>query len=311
MKTPIFRDTYKDGSSIKEKHWNKFNTQIFYDDFRPGGKVPTDMISKINSVKKIDEYFSLKGIQFGNWLTTEDKYNYLAITYICLNDINKVLKFPKNNIGFNGRLAIAFGSRGHGGALAHFEPSNKVINITRYSRNDTIRDYLERLGTPVLPGTLYSKKWRILNTGGGGSLAHEYGHFIDFMFGFYSEPSRGHEFLTGSGMSVARSIKVSDSKHKLRLLMKEVMDTALFTKDGKPTSFSKRLREYSDYFNQRVEIWARIFEHYIAFKLKKKGITNRFLSKPVYRDEYYLNSNEIKKVAPKIDKLIVEMRKMV
>jgi hypothetical protein len=311
MKTPIFRDTYKDGTSIKEQYWDKDNTRIFYDDFRPGGKIPRDMISTVNSVKKIDEYFNLKGVQFGNWLTTEDKYNYLAITYICLRDINKVLKFPNNNLGLNGRLAIAFGSRGVSSALAHFESTKQVINITRYHRHDKIRNRIRSAGRSVAPGTLFSKSWRLLNTGGGGSFAHEYGHFIDFMFGYYVETDKDSAWLTGEHRTVARTIDKPSSNHKMRILMKDVFDTVLFNKDGSESQFSKRLDNYTHYINRRLEIWARIFEHYIAFKLKEMNITNRFLSKPVYRKEYYLTGPEMAKVVPKIDLLIKEMRKNV
>lgn len=311
MKTPIFRDTFKDGSSIKEQYWDKDNTRIFYDDFRPGGKVPKDMISTINSVKKVDQYFNLKGIQFGNWLSTEDKYNYLAIAFICLRDINKVLKFPKNNLGLNGKLAISFGARGISSALAHFESHKQVINITRYHRHDKIRNKMRSAGVSIEPGTLFKKSWRLLNTGGGGSLAHEYGHFLDFMFGYFVETEKEAAWLTGPHRTVARSIDDPDPKHKMRVIMKEVMDAALFNKDGSDSQFSKRLDNFSEYINRRIEIWARIFEHYIAYKLKKMKISNRFLSKPVYRDEYYLTGPEMARIAPKIDKLVKEMRKHV
>lgn len=49
------------------------------------------------------------------------------------------------------RLAIAFGSRGKGNALAHYEPSRAVINLTKMK--------------------------------GAGSLAHEFGHALDDMLG--------------------------------------------------------------------------------------------------------------------------------
>ena len=48
-------------------------------------------------------------------------------------------------------LAIAFGARGSGSALAHFEPARNVINLTKLK--------------------------------GAGSLAHEWGHALDFFLG--------------------------------------------------------------------------------------------------------------------------------
>lgn len=50
-----------------------------------------------------------------------------------------------------GELSIAFGARGSGNAMAHYEPLRQVINLTK--------------------------------TKGAGSLAHEYGHAIDYIIG--------------------------------------------------------------------------------------------------------------------------------
>lgn len=57
------------------------------------------------------------------------------------------------NLGYGGKLSIAFGARGRSKALAHYEALMQVINLTKEK--------------------------------GGHSFAHEYGHAIDFMSGAY------------------------------------------------------------------------------------------------------------------------------
>lgn len=62
------------------------------------------------------------------------------------------------------RLAIAFGARGKGNALAHYEPSRAVINLTKMK--------------------------------GAGSLAHEFGHALDDMLGLRAGLRGQNTFLS-------------------------------------------------------------------------------------------------------------------
>jgi hypothetical protein len=99
-------------------------------------------------------------------------------------DLNKVLRF-NNNLGFD-LLGITFGARGRGSALAHYEPNTNLINITRYSDD------------------WYCKNVRFFSTGGLGSLAHDYGHFLDYFAGAYLDKDAEVYSLT-NGSSIARS----------------------------------------------------------------------------------------------------------
>ena len=100
------------------------------------------------------ERFGFRGIEFGNWLPQDERQQVLNMAYDSLNDLADVLDIPAKGLSFDGRLAIAFGSRGRGGVnsfLAHFEPALNVINLTRMS--------------------------------GAGALAHEWMHALDFNLG--------------------------------------------------------------------------------------------------------------------------------
>lgn len=98
--------------------------------------------------------FGIKGGEFGNWLSELDRKTSLNYGYDAFCDLADALGIEKSDISLNGTLSIGFGSRGLGlsGAVAHYEPLRKVINLTKMN--------------------------------GAGSLAHEWWHaFEDYISG--------------------------------------------------------------------------------------------------------------------------------
>lgn len=75
--------------------------------------------------------FGFRAIEFGNWLPDGERQEVLDFAYDSFDMLAEALDVPRRAIGFDGRLAIAFGSRGNSSALAHFEPLREVINLTR------------------------------------------------------------------------------------------------------------------------------------------------------------------------------------
>ena len=51
--------------------------------------------------------------------------------YDSLMDLSKILDIPPKAVALDGGLGLAFGSRGHGAASAHYEVANRVINLTK------------------------------------------------------------------------------------------------------------------------------------------------------------------------------------
>lgn len=101
-----------------------------------------------------DDYlkaFTFHGGEFGNWLNDNDRQYSLDYGYDAFYDLALALDIPSEAISMGGELSIAFGARGSGNAMAHYEPLRQVINLTK--------------------------------TKGAGSLAHEYGHAIDYIIG--------------------------------------------------------------------------------------------------------------------------------
>jgi hypothetical protein len=69
------------------------------------------------------------GVEFGNWQT--DRAACLNQCHDALLDLASVVRMDAAAITFGGRLALAFGARGHGRAAAHYEPGRRVINLTK------------------------------------------------------------------------------------------------------------------------------------------------------------------------------------
>lgn len=99
--------------------------------------------------KRVRNTFNLKEVDYGKegYMTQADREYHTMQFEGAMHDFSEVLGLSPDILSLNGRLAVAFGARGKGAAKAHYEPNNKVINITKYR--------------------------------GGGSLSHEWGHALD------------------------------------------------------------------------------------------------------------------------------------
>lgn len=111
-----------------------------------GVRTGAESVTYDNSTKLLND-FGLRGVEYGNWMDDESSRNHTQRAGEAFHDLATVLGIDKKEISLNGRLSLAFGARGKGNALAHYEPGRKVINMTKLK--------------------------------GGGSLAHEWGHALD------------------------------------------------------------------------------------------------------------------------------------
>lgn len=301
MSTKI-QDSLKVGDSRFDRYWQEEGFSEFYRQFRRGVKLPKSYTGIANSSEKVIKKYHLKGFQFGNWLTNDDRYNYIAAFFVCAYDLNKILKFKNSNIGLDGRLGVAFGARGYKGAVAHYESNTRVINITRYKK------YIKDFFGNVIP---VPKESKFKLTGGVGAVAHEYGHFLDYVFGSDFETHSSVYSLTNGRSTNRNRIKYTASK-KLRNTAEDILELAYWKNPAKKvkSNYIKRIEEFTDkdYFFRRNEIFARLFEQYIGYKLSRIGIKNEFLTFTKYNEKIYLKPSELKAVAPLFDELIKEMR---
>lgn len=281
--------------SKADEYWIENGISPYFKVIRPKLDLPKAFMS--NDLNLTIKKFNIVGINYGNWLTVEDRINYTYSLILSLYDLNKILRF-NYNVGFD-LLGISFGGRGSGSALAHFEPHRNIINITRYSKADKFQ----------LP-----KDVRFFGTGGLGSLAHEYGHFLDYFAGEFLSQHNEIFALTG-GRSVSK--KKTATGQKLRDLMDDIIDLIIWKKPGEYSAFYKRLLETigdpnkGEYWIRRNELFARAFEVYCSIKLEKLGIKNLLLVHQKYSFTVYLKKSEMDKIEVKIDQLLDEIRKKI
>lgn len=249
------------------------------------------------------QYFGLRGWEFGNWVTNEDRMNYVCGAGIALYDLRLVMGIPAKEMGLEQMISLAIGARGIPRSLAHFEPDSFAINLTRYpDKRGGLQTGNRKMNT-------------FLNSGGVGSLAHEYGHALDYFFGGYVDQDRNHFALSrGSSISTLPDWELMKRK-SLRGQMETLLYAIIWKEKGKPSEYYLRLKDYlkrngikSTYYLRRNEIFARFFEQYIGYKLAQKGVQNKLLHKQKYTRAVYLPPNDLKRVVPIMDKMLTVFR---
>lgn len=218
---------------------------------------------------KIDAFdvhkaYNLKGFEFGNWLNQNDRYDKLIACDASLGELAKIL--GNTNVGINGKIGIAFGARGMSKALAHYESSTKMINLTKQK--------------------------------GDGCLAHEYGHAIDHIIGMYYDQNKNSAYLSGGSSTQ----KVGTYTGGIfRALVNSIVD-----KYKASESIKRLPLLLGDYWQKRTECFARLFEQYVGYVLDKKGVQNEFLSSTYVKycgSKVYMLDSEFKTLVPLFEKL--------
>ena len=201
-----------------------------------GGSTPTDL-----NLQKILTTYQMKGFEFGNWLTNNDRYDRVIAAESSLRDLALIM--GTMNLGINQQVGLAFGARGVSSALAHYEPGANMINLTKEK--------------------------------GFGSLAHEYGHALDYNIGSFIDQHKNHPSLSG-GSSTARTLP-DNTGAQFRWYVNKIVDAIKSSESYSKMSAEKSYRD--SYWHRRTELWARFFEQYICWKLKQKKLNNTFLCK--------------------------------
>lgn len=260
--------------------------------------------------------FGLRGLEFGNWLSQEDRYIYLAGAAYAMRDYCQVMKIKPELYGIANRITLAFGARGRSAALAHFEPDTFAINLTRY-RRAYVELELQKFFTPS----------------GAGSLGHEHAHALDFYAGYIMDKNGDYLFATDvitgrfqyAGISNKTSRQLfrilSIPKNKTQKAAFDLMSNLLYEKaelrkleGGKqeqlyaPKKWYVELKEYissqeglGDYWTSYIEIFARSTEVYLFHKCNKAGIQESYLKKKKYTGAIYPTIEVIKEVEPYFD----------
>lgn len=245
--------TYWSGKKIKS---NK-------GDFVGGRELPDESDIKLEELLK---QWHLRAFEFGNWESQNDRWENVRACVSALQDLKKILK--TDNIGFDGKIAVAFGARGMGGlTAAHYEPSHNIINMTKPK--------------------------------GDGCFAHELGHAIDYNFGSFIDINKSNASLSG-GWKI--TLDKNNTGGELRFLTNKIVNYIRST-------VSYQFANDNDYHSRATEIFARFFEQYIAYRLKKIGVVNLYLARRLelyYKaaKHGYLTEKELSVIIPTADKLV-------
>lgn len=140
-------------------------------DYRNGRNVTAD---------DFRQSFDFRAVEFGNWNNQVERQEVMNHAYDGLMDLADTLNIPPKAIGLNGDLALAFGARGQGlsSAVAHYERTYGVINLTKMS--------------------------------GAGHLAHEWMHAADHYFGRQDTKASSEKVANERGDLVFDTNGISD-----------------------------------------------------------------------------------------------------
>jgi len=135
--------TRQAGTAAKEERFQLLVADTYE---RVGGRPVT-----VDSTMALKTAFNLRDVQSGNWVLADvaSAKFHTERAAEAFADLADIIGSTDSDVSLNGRLALAFGARGKGRAAAHYEPVERVINITKM--------------------------------GGGGALAHEWFHALDNM----------------------------------------------------------------------------------------------------------------------------------
>lgn len=165
-----------------------------------------------DSPDELMDRFGLAAKQFGKSLTDKERREILPRLGSSLSDLADVLNLSDGQVGIGNALAVAIAARGKGGKdapAAHYEPTYKVINLSK-------------------------------RTGTDGSLAHEFGHAMDF-------GKSGHSHFG----ALIEDPDVQDALKKVK--------KALFTSD-RDSFVAARIEEAKEYSARHAQVKAKYSE---------------------------------------------------
>jgi len=253
---------------------------------RTGGRSLGVDDTPARSTTVLAKRMGMRGLQFGNSVTDDERAHHLRKTAEALVDLADVTGLPDRAISLDGQLGLAFGARGKGRAAAHYEPGTKVINITRKN--------------------------------GVGTLAHEWGHALDDYIGqqtprgksrmrsgpaYLSEQTSGLYWDSNGGTKSQTDDPIWKAMDSVRKAIDDT-DFRFTLRDGLAGYGIKAGSAQYSYWTSGREVFARTFERYVQHKLRTTGQENTYLSGLGGESPLWPNKEQIAKMAPALDELM-------
>lgn len=274
---------------------NKVNKPRTGEDYRNG---------KNATAEDFQNTFGIKRGTFGKWVKQgKERQDMLNGTYDALMDLANITGVPPRALSLEGKLGFAFGANGRGKAMAHYEPGEVVINLTK--------------------------------TKGAGSLAHEWFHALDNYFQkkrdtlpttekgnfithnpetYYIGP-RGYSvpesrFRDMRGINKNEWRRVEGVRPEVAESFKSLVDTLNGLDFAKRSSRLDKGKA-GGYWSSNLEMAARAFESYVKAKMSANGYDNDFLANVTSDTDFvrddnrypYIKADEIAEVEAAFDDL--------
>jgi hypothetical protein len=274
---------------------NKVNKPRTGEDYRNG---------KNATAEDFQNTFGIKRGTFGKWVKQgKERQDMLNGTYDALMDLANITGVPPRALSLEGKLGFAFGANGRGKAMAHYEPGEVVINLTK--------------------------------TKGAGSLAHEWFHALDNYFQkkrdtlpttekgnfithnpetYYIGP-RGYSvpesrFKDMRGINKNEWRRVEGVRPEVAVSFKNLVDTLNGLDFAKRSSRLDKGKA-GGYWSSNLEMAARAFESYVKAKMNANGYDNDFLANVTSATDFvrddsrypYIKADEIAEVEAAFDDL--------
>ncbi|MFG0261024.1 MAG: LPD1 domain-containing protein [Novipirellula sp. JB048] len=227
----------------------------------------------------------LRGVQFGNSVTDKEREHHATMAASALLDLADVTGLPIDAISLGGNLGLAIGARGRAGALAHYEPDSRVINLTR-------------------------KK-------GVGSLAHEWAHAFDHelnggkgaMFSNSVRVETKFERIDGAYVSSPNEERSSKVGKAMLSVQDAFRSSGFFERMSTHVNENKLFSpKEKQYWKSELEMFARCFERHVQAKLEGNSRKNTYLSgietKSYKSGGLWPTDDEVKKMEPAFDALM-------
>lgn len=289
----------KTGLSTAQKH--SFADLPILDQLERSGPNHREVFSLRSLERMMLEDFALSGVEYGNWINQKEGLTHMEFAYDSMADLADLLGIKpeeRQAVSLGGRLGLCLGGRGKGGKnapIAHFEPSNVAINLTREH--------------------------------GAGSLLHEYGHALGNYFARLHSPLHRDMFVHfSSDTSAGRPGSAGRMRPNMYKAWKKVYDAVMVKPhptmkgvmiDSDFVAYGKSLDEMeerdSPYWGAPIELFARMMERYGYDKMQAKGQMNNYLIRPdrfslMVDGGLYPSSEAMKDINVAMDSLLKEVK---
>ena len=228
---------------IIEHKFPRYEEYQYLDEVKRSGPDVRD--GKSVSPKDFQKDFSIRGGQFGNWNAGKDGQTSLNHAFEAFHDLADILDLDPSAMTLNGDLAMAFGARGTGGkdsARAHYEPDEKIINLTKMR--------------------------------GAGTLSHEWAHALDHLIaGGKKDGLSTAVGVKASHLGKTARKEVTDAVQELKNVM-FTRENAAIPDEKKAQKQTDHQREYlANHFTNIEKEWTSTYGR------KKKPLSAEELSR--------------------------------